>query len=337
MSNNRPGYATNYSFLAIALFMIAATVGIIASPYAQFAFLPAFMLLFILALLYKPVSGFYLIVFLIPYSAYRGFLEGYRFLTVSKLVGVLLVGIIFITYFLREKSLARLKSRSWITLFVLAAVSIISALLSPYLSTSVDLLRNLITVYLFFGLTLVLIDRECFVNSLPMVIIVSAAISAGLSLAGYFLHVPGFTMDITDDNMRRGIGAAGNPNHFASMVIFSLPLAAHKIFQAKTVIRRLIFLGVFAINFFAVIFTFSRSGALVLFAVLVLMSLGRLKKIKPRQVGLLNGRRGHCRGDLSGHGSRLVLGKAEIHHRYRGLLHQPPVFLSPGGLGILLG
>ncbi|MFH1134719.1 MAG: O-antigen ligase family protein [Pseudomonadota bacterium] len=269
------------------LFLTASlsTVFLFTTSYYYLAPLPGIMILFFLVIALRPEWGFYAIIFLVPFTAYTS-LNANRLLSLPKFLGLILVVIIFFNALLKGANEVSLKSNLWRPLFLFAIASLISALFSPFFPTPLDEIRLLLSAYLVFAMALIFRTPEMFETEMPLVLILSLTISSLLSIYGYVFNSEMFAMDVTGESMKRGVGGVNNPNHFASMIIFSLPLVFHGIIHSATKPRRLLFLAAMVINVTAVVLTFSRSGALVLVAVLSLLVLEYYKKLRPRTVGL---------------------------------------------------
>ena len=58
-------------YVLISLLVVCATVVLLTTPYPQFSFLPAFLIGIFLFLYRFSTAGFYIIVFLMPFGAFR--------------------------------------------------------------------------------------------------------------------------------------------------------------------------------------------------------------------------------------------------------------------------
>lgn len=233
-----------------------------------------------------PVVAYYIIIFFIPFSAYRGLTESYDFLTVSKLAGAILVMVVAFHFLFRKGEPIPLGSKFWKWFAAFGVVNLVAALVSPFFPLSLDELRGLLTAYIVFAMTLLFIDRQRYEHGLVSVLVASVTISSLLSIVGYVFNVEMFAMDVTATSLKRATGTAGNPNHFACMVIFVIPLILHRVFFATTALARLVNIALFMVNVLAVAFTFSRSGAVVLGLVLLLSGLRLATRLQPRQLGV---------------------------------------------------
>ena len=272
-----------YSVIYLSASML--TVLLLTTRYYYLAPAPGALLLLLFIIWRRPEWGFYAIIFLVPYTAYTS-LSAYKYLSISKFLGLALAAIIFFNALLSGKREIPIKSNIWNPLLVFFIVSIISTIFSPYFPAPLNDIRLLISAYFLFAMVIILGSARLFEEDLPKVIIVSITISSLLSIYGYFFNSAMFAMDVTGETLKRGIGGVNNPNHFAAMVIFSIPLICYKVLHPSEKSTRLFYLGVLATNLVSVMLTFSRSGAVVLAATLLLVGLEYYKKLTPRSVGL---------------------------------------------------
>ena len=113
-----------------SLGVIAISVGLLASPYYQYAILPGLTILLLLLLGYFPQIGYYIVIFLIPFGAYRGLTGIYGFLKIHWLVVFWLLLLISLQYLVQKKAPIRLRSNLWSWLLIFFVISLISALTS---------------------------------------------------------------------------------------------------------------------------------------------------------------------------------------------------------------
>lgn len=260
---------------------------LLAGPYYLFALIPGIGLLLLFLLGLKPEIGYYLILFLVPFSAYRGFVEGAQFLTVSKIVGFWILILLIVVTLLKKQVTVNLKSNLWPWLSLFLVVNVISLLLSEHGLTALDSLRQLMTALSFFAVSLIFLGIKTMRKNLPAILITSISIGAALSIIGYVFNIPLFAMNVESDSVKRAVGVAHNPNHFAAFVIFSLPLLTHLFFTSAGRSVKIIAALLFVMNIAAIVLTYSRGGALVLSIVLILIALSNIRRVRPRLLGLI--------------------------------------------------
>ena len=268
---------------------IAISVYLLSTPYYHYALLPGLLILFLLLLAHSPQLGFYVIVFMIPYESFRVFTTPFGSLSVSKVVAFwIAISILFYSLPNKRYSL-NIRSNLWPWLLVFFLISSVSAVFSDYPSMSLHSLRRLLVAYVFFALTLSFISLQDFCRRLPAVLILSVSFSVLLSLVGYILDIPLFTidMDLEPQSTGRLIGTVYNPNHYAFMLLFCLPLLVQWIFSSSSPTRKLLALALFFMNIIGIILTYSRGGAIVLTVVLSLIFFQHLRKFNPKHLGFV--------------------------------------------------
>lgn len=270
-------------FLALA----GTSLVLLTTQYYFLAIVPILALPVAFAFFKRPAIPYYLIIFFIPFSAYRGLTESYNFLTISKLAGAALVLVVAFHFLFRKGEPIPLGSTFWKWFIAFGVINLVAALVSPFFPLSLDELRGLLTAYIVFAMTLLIIDRHRYEHGLVTVLVASVSISSFLSIVGYVFNIEMFAMDVTAQSLKRAVGTAGNPNHFACMVIFVIPLILHRVFFAKSSLARAGNIALFMLNVLAVVFTFSRSGAVVLGLVLLLSGLRLATRLKPRELGVV--------------------------------------------------
>jgi putative inorganic carbon (HCO3(-)) transporter len=281
--------AKPFLWLMALLLVVAATIPL-ATPYPMAALLPGLALLSLIALGRFPNIGFFVLVFMIPLDAFTGLSETYPTLTLSKFLGIWIVIVALLAIVTRKGWPVSFRSNLWPALLAMLVACFISLLFSDYWLTAFDNLRKLFVVVLFFGLTLIFVDsEEAFKKTLPKVIVFSTALGSGLSLLGSFLGISWFSMSVAPDPtaIQRAIGAATDPNMFALMILFSIPLAVHLLFSATTPRQRIFWGMLLLLEVTVIILTYSRSAALVLAILLILLGIRYRDLIKPRHLGLV--------------------------------------------------
>jgi putative inorganic carbon (HCO3(-)) transporter len=265
------------------LIILAISLGLLATPYYIYAIIPVFIIVFFFILARKPQLGYYLIVFLIPFDAFRGLTESVGFLTVSKLIG-LWIFILMLFYILFKKRIPpNLKSNLWAWFAILFVISLVSALLSDYRLLAFDTLRQLTIAYAFVALTLFFLSSKMFQKILPAVLITSITISSILSVVGYIFKIKLFIVGV--DTLQRAVGPSNDPNFFSSMIIFSIPFILHWFFSSQKLIVKCIAGSTLIINLAGVILTYSRGGAMVMVIVAIFLFIEHMRRFRPRYLG----------------------------------------------------
>ncbi len=273
--------------LLAAVVVVASTIILLATPYPALALLPAGAVLALLTLDHCPTIGYYLIVALIPFGAYRspGALGGY--LRIHWILGVTLVGLAFLHWLPRKGIRRDLYSKMWPLFALLLALRVLAALPSAYPAVAWKHVILLLAACVFVGVTIVFVSKRGFTHVLPVVIVLSVSLSSALSVAGYFLEIPFFAEKAVTGAFKRGTGAAPDPNNLSLMIVFAVPFAVHYMLHGEGLLRRLLAGGLILINVLAVITTYSRGGALM-FSVMLLGLLYEYRhRLRPVYLGFL--------------------------------------------------
>jgi O-antigen ligase len=275
--------------LEIFLFflIVASSVFLLTTQYYYYAVIPGIAIIIFFLLGRYPQIGYYLIIFLIPFTTFRGLSESQDYLTISKFVGFWLIVVIFFYFLMHKRGAFNLKSNLWVWFIVFFVVSLISTFISDYTVTSVDNLRKLFVVYIIFAITLFFIGSKDSIKKLSVILIISITVSSLLSIIGYIFNISFFAIHVGTESLTRGTGAAGDPNVLASTVVFVLPLLSYWFFSTHKLSEKSLVILLFVINTMAIIATYSRSGAIAFTVVLVLLFIENRKKLKPIFLGIV--------------------------------------------------
>ncbi|MBF0342963.1 MAG: O-antigen ligase family protein [Nitrospirae bacterium] len=197
----------------------------------------------------------------------------------------MLLSIVFLRFVLYKQEANRLKSNFWFLFFLFFLFALISATMSDYQETAFNDVRKMLTVFVFFFLSLAVITDEHFKKTLPSVFIWSISIASLFSIVGYFFKIPLLVMDAGEKTLERGVGLSNDPNFFSSMIIFVIPFIINRLFgryNVKTKVMAFFFLG---INLGALVLTYSRAGVLIFTFIIIASLLIYRHKVKIRQIG----------------------------------------------------
>ena len=281
--------ATQRPFLSPVVAVIAVLVGIaslgmMVSPWHMYAWLPAVGLLLLLILGRKPELAFYVVLFLVPWDAVRALAGPDSSITISKFAGMAMVLIVTLHMVFSRGARYDLQSNLWRWIGLLLAAALASALLTQYPDEAWGDLRKLLAAVTVFGLALALVDEQGFTKAVPRVVVLSIGISTFLSVITYAFGMTLFTMN-TD--FERLVGVAYNPNHYASFVLFSMPLLAHWFFNTTRSWVRVCSAVVFLVNLGALVLTYSRGAFVVSLVIFGALALEHGRKLRPRHLGFL--------------------------------------------------
>lgn len=276
--------------LAAALF-VAGTLFFLASPKPEMALAAPLALIGFLVLLRWPAAVYLLILFMVPMDSFRQFGGGHA-LSISKLLGYGLLGIMVLRAAVDKHVIGLLRTRLWAYLGAFYAIAVLATMASGVPEHSVQALSAFATAYSIFGLTLILasIPAVCR-RALPWTVLASLSIGAALALVGYVCRFPGLLMTIKPkgDPTMRAVGVSNDPNIFAAMLAFALPLSAHLFATARSTRGRVLAAVLFLLLLSGVILTYSRGGALIMVIVIVAIVQRAMRRVRPRSLGAVSG------------------------------------------------
>lgn len=267
----------------IFLVIILITVGLFTTPYYYLAFVPANVVLLSIFLGRFPHIGYYLVIFLIPFSAYRE-IKG---INIQWILSFFLIIVILFKPVFKGRLPAKLRTNLWPWLMIFLSVSLISTLMSDYRNTAIKNLPLLIVALIFISFNLVFVSRKAFYKTLPLVLIFSISISSFLGLIGYIFNVQFFAENVEEGAFKRCIGLTTDPNNFSLMVIFSLPLLAHWFSSTRKFSCKLFAAIFFIINMTALVCTYSRGGLIIASLVIFLIILEYRHKFKLKYIAFI--------------------------------------------------
>lgn len=252
------------------------------------AFAPPLALPFFFLIFRSPRYGYYLMIVLIPLSAWQGLLQKYKFLTISKFVGICILFSCGALMVMRRGLAARLRSDIWYPMGLFLLVCTISMLLSHHPAKGVTVIRRMGIAYIFSGFTLLFIRRRELQTVIPALLIGSTGLAAVTATMGKIFNLKGAIIAVEAQNIAaRAVGATSNPNFFAASITISLPLIAYYLTTRSSWRWRVPMGLLFINNCYAVFISYSRSQILVLLIVLFLLAIKHLKRIRPRHMGFV--------------------------------------------------
>ncbi len=255
--------------LLVAVAAMMLTAGLLVTPYYMLAPFIGPAALGGLLILRYPILGFYAVVFLIPFGAYRRIGGD---INLPWIAAAAALGAILLKMFLERKEMPALRSNLWPPFILYLGISAISALLSDYRDTSVEnvILFAAAGGYIFLGLTCV--GPEAWRRTLPYIVIGSVSLGSFLAAISFLFGIEGFTEQHNSGTLTRGVGGAIDPNNLCLMTLFTLPLVVHKAIYAQSPKMRLLMIALIPLNLMAIVSAFSRSGFLATVALAGLMA-----------------------------------------------------------------
>lgn len=265
--------------LLLCLAMIGMSGVLMTTSYYPLAILPSLGIIAAVMLFFHPIYFYYSILFLIPFGQYR-----------FKIDWVITFGLLVVLFLqaLSNKKDFFLKRRAlfpYIAIFF--AQFIISGVFSKYPQViSMNIIKFSFSLLFYFYTIFFVRDKKQFIETIPKIIVLSVSICSLTAILGYFFNIAYFAESV-DGGFKRGIGTTRDPNTLALLIIFAIPMIIHMIFNAKTRSNRLVLIILFFINLLAIVTTFSRSGALAVCIILIVVFGKKIKKIEARQLGLI--------------------------------------------------
>jgi len=271
--------------LLIYFFIIAASLALLSGPYYKFAILPSLLVLFFFFLARYPHIGFLLLIFLFPFekltALYR--IQGFGTLSPQKLIGFSLIIILFFTFIFTKKSMATIKSNLWPWLLLFFAINFFSAILSDYKETSFEIIRQLVTSYIMFTLTLSFINSKSFKITFSSVIIWSVLLMFLITVLESILlpaNIASMEMALKAYKLEMP------PKAYSLFFVFCMPFLAHRFFYSDRIFSKITSLVLFLIMVSGVIFGYARAGLVMLIYILVVLSIKYIRRLKPKYMGI---------------------------------------------------
>lgn len=265
--------------IILPLIVIVAAVSFLTTPNYLYIVVPGLAILGLFILGRAPHLGYYAIIFMIPFGAFRG--------AAPWVIAFALIALTLIQFILEKRITDRLKSSLWIWFFVLYAISAFSAVVSSYQDTVYHELNLLASAYVFVALNLIYLSYRSFTKTLPAVLIVSISIGAFLGIIASYFEIPFLAHTIGTGVDPRAVGAATDPNNFSLMLIFGLPLLVHWFFSAKRPAEKLFIVLLVFMNLYGIVLTYSRGGALIFLITMVFIFFEHKNRFNVRYLGLL--------------------------------------------------
>jgi len=274
--------------IPIALLM-GISLLLLGSDTPLLALLPPFSFPILIFLCIRPEWGYYALVALIPFQTWEASFSAMKFLSISKFIGILVFIIVISRLVIKPDQISDLKSKLWLLLLLFLVIHLIATAFSqnPIL-LCINSIRLLLTVYMFFFLTLYFVKTHQDIKRVFIIVVSSISLSASIGLFGSFLHIDALTLTSGSTiAAERVIGTVTDPNFYSLIIIVSLPLLSHLFFFSKKSGLKTIYAVFFLQNFFVVILTYSRAAYLVLFVVITMILIENLKRFHPKYLGFL--------------------------------------------------
>ncbi|MHC8318955.1 O-antigen ligase family protein [Pseudomonas sp. LB3P31] len=258
--------------LSIVILLALVCLGLLASPFPFLA--PGVVVgLAGVALLYrKPSWGLLGIAAILPFE---GLFKDNAF-PGSKMLGASLVVILMLQLAIHQLPSDRLRSNIWRFLIGFMALYLLSLLNSDNMGMSLGHLREMSVGLVLFVITL-LIGRELNLNMFAKLVTLSVVVTCAMTM---------FSTKYQDAG--RAAGLLKDPNNFALMIAFAVPLALFLVMRSPNLLHRLFWGGCTILLLGGMTKTESRSGLVVMFLSLLIGAWhyrALLPRIRPRHLG----------------------------------------------------
>ncbi|MBI5196871.1 MAG: O-antigen ligase family protein, partial [Nitrospirae bacterium] len=286
MRNSRETLPFGFFEGVLLLLLSSVSLFLLTTEFYIFAFVPVILILAFLFLLRSPHAGYYVIVFLIPFAAYRGLAGDSKLFNISWILGFFLLGFLLYRFVIARDSVGKINSNLWPFIAIYFVISLISALMSPYPQTAFANIGLALAGYVFIVLGIFFISsREVYAKTFPAILMTSITINSFLGIAGTIFGIDMFA--VKHETFIRSMGAAVDPNNFSLMAIFSLPFIAHYLFTCRERNKRILLILMLLINLLGIVLTYSRGGALILIIIFPVLIAVHLFSLKPKLFGFV--------------------------------------------------
>ncbi|MGP6433392.1 MULTISPECIES: O-antigen ligase family protein [Pseudomonas] len=258
--------------LSIVSLLGLACIALLASPWPYLA--PGAVLGLVgFAVLYrKPTWGLLGIVALVPFE---GFFKDSS-LSGSKLIGASLAVILMLQLAMHQIPSDRLRSNIWRFLIAFMTLYFLSLLNTDDMGMSLGHLREISVGLILFVITL-LIGRELNLDLFARLVTLAVSTTCAMAM---------FSTKFQDQG--RAAGLLEDPNAFALLIAFAIPLALLLVIRSPNLLHRLFWGGCCLLLLGGMTKTESRSGLVVLALSLVIGCWhyrAQLARIRPRHLG----------------------------------------------------
>lgn len=273
--------------LLIISALIVLTVLLLTTKYFVLAAVPSILVVASLVMSKQPQIGVYILVFMIPFGAFRKIMVGSVEINLAWIVAGGTFLIFIADRIIHKKPFNDLRNpvSLWLGLFFL--VAIISTWLSPYMAASVKDFKLWIAALLYILVVIALVPRHGFRNTIPKIIIISVAISTLLGNIDYLFGINLFTQEHMGGELTRNVGATIDPNNLSLMIIATLPIIIHGFLYAKRPISKLAYGVLLANAVLGIGLTFSRGGFLVFVIISALIAFEFRHFFKVKYIGFI--------------------------------------------------
>ncbi|EJM58778.1 O-antigen ligase family protein [Pseudomonas sp. GM48] len=258
--------------LSIVSLLGLVCLGLLVSPYPYLAPGAVLGLVGVAVLYRKPAWGLLGIVAILPFE---GLFTGSA-LSGSKFLGASLALILMLQLAIHQLPADRLRSNIWRFLVGFMLLYLLSLLNTDDMDMSLGHLRELSIGLILFVITL-LVGRELNLDLFAKLVAISVAVTCAMAM---------FSAKYQD--VGRASGLQNDPNNFALMIAFAVPMALLLVVRSPNLLHRWFWGVCFLLLLRGMTRTESRSGLVVLFLSLLIGAWhyrAQLPRIRPRHLG----------------------------------------------------
>jgi O-antigen ligase len=230
-----------------------------------------------------PVVGIYAVAFFIPLEVFARIPD--EFFSLYKLLGVLTLTSTLVHAVAGESpSVARQRTAVTRWMFVFLFLMAASVLWSIEPALSLQSVRRLVTLAVFYFLVVRLVDSQSKLRIL-MLVMVASAVVAGLFAVTAFVRgdaVFDTQSDVTVEGSLRAAGASLDANFFAATILASLPACLLLFREEKQPLVRAGLAVAALVIVLGTVFSFSRGGALTLMLIVGLAFMSLVRRLEGR-------------------------------------------------------
>ena len=267
----------------LTLIAVIVSAVLLFTPYYYLAPVSAVALIVTFWIGRNPAIGFYLIVFLIPFAAFRKIGP----VNIPWVLSVVVIAVLAIN-FIRDKRLPSVsRSNLWPLIGLYLIANILSTLFAEYPDTAKWNLFLLIAGYGFVFIGVLCLTPDSFRTHIPNLVIWSVGLSSTLAFFDNLFGWSLFSELHLSGNLMRSIGGALDPNILSVMILFTLPFAVHRAFYPGSPGQRILVFILIPILLYTVTSTFSRSGFLTLIFSFALLMHHYRSYLRPKLLGFV--------------------------------------------------
>jgi len=264
------------------MLLVILTVVPLLTGHYLLALVPVILVILLGAFLYRPDLGYYLLVAMIPFAAFRAAETPIGRVRLPWVVGGVLLLALAIRSAAARTMPASLASMPTALLALFTTIGAGSVILSPYTFPAAKALLLWVAAVAFVLITMEMLSTRGLFEVLPRVLVWSISASAFLALAG---RLTGATLFLEEG---RAIGGAIDANNLSLMACIAVPLLWHFLRFPSGLLQRPLVASLLLLNIGAAVASYSRSGAIVLAVTLGVLCVQALPELRAHHLGVLS-------------------------------------------------